>query len=73
MQGAPLDAELVLCLPAGEPAVVEQTLLETLELVRVADPLDAVGVEGFSGAGAQTAFVELVGDLGVGVFVEERP
>ena len=72
MQGAPLDAELVLCLPAGEPALVEQALLEALEFVGVADPLDVVRVECVTGAGAQAALVEHMGDLGVGVFVEER-
>ena len=47
-------------------------MFEALEFVRVADPLDTVRVEGVTGPGAQAALVEDMGDLGVGVLIEER-
>ena len=54
---------------AEEPALVEQALLETLEFVREAHPLDAVRIEGVARSSAQAALIEYVGDLRVCIFV----
>ena len=66
------DAELGADLSSRDPAGGEQALLEAGELGRCAYPPDADGVEGFTRACAETALVELVGDLGVGVLVEQH-
>ena len=57
---------------AGQPAGVEQTLLEALELVREADPVDAGRIERLTGAGAQAALVKPMSGLRVSVLVQER-
>ena len=55
----------------GQQAAVAQAVVAVAELVVLADVTDQESVEGASFAAGQAALVEDVGDLGVGVVVEE--
>lgn len=56
----------------GDHACLEQALLEALELARKPDPLDAGLIKSITRARAKPTLVEDVGDMGVGVLLEER-
>ena len=62
------DSELGGDLLAGQPASVDQSLSETLQLGGEAYPLDANPVEGLACTSTQILLVEPVGHLCVGVF-----
>ena len=55
----------------SQPSLLEQTFFEALDLRRIADPLDAYGVEGIASAGAHPALVEDMGNLGIGILIQQ--
>src|SRR6266568_2798202 len=65
------NAELGGELLAGQHAGFEESLFEALELGGEAYPLHADRIEGVAGAGSQSALVEEVVDLGIGVLIEQ--